>query len=186
MTTTTAPRTVPYANRPSARPWSERVNWRVVGFAAVLAFLVGVPAYQYAETALTGGIRDAGGGYKAVDLKAMVSFPFDQTYGTIDDVDPRYRALHGQDVILRGEIAPTTSAAPTVGDFSLVYSVSDCCYSGPPQIQHFVQCDVPDGDKVPYYSGPVKVRGRLRVDVTRDGEQITGVYHLDVQSIEPA
>lgn len=175
-----------YGRPPAARPLSERVNWRIVAFVGVLAFLFGVPTYQYVRSAMTGGITEGADGAKLVDLKAMTTFPFDQQYGRVEDVPPQYRALDGQQVVFRGEIAPSGSAGAKVGDFSLVYSVSQCCYSGPPQIQHFVQSKVVDGAKVDYYGGPVVVKGRLKVDVTRDSGQITGVFHLLVDSLEPA
>ena len=189
---TAAPSTDPAPARPdygrptAATPWARRVNWRVVAFVGVLAFLFGVPTYQYLRAAMTGGITEGANGAKLVDFKAMVSFPFDQQFGTADDVPARYRALDGQTVVLRGEIAPSGSAGKKVGDFALVYSVAQCCYSGPPQIQHFVQCTVADDAKVDYVGGPVVVRGTLSVDVAREDGQITGVYHLKVNRLDPA
>ena len=80
---------------------------------------------------------------------------------------------------------PVTSAAADVNEFELVWSVANCCYTGSPQVQHFVQAKVVEGRKVRYYTRPVRVHGTLRVDVTRHEGQITGVYHLDVERVEP-
>src|SRR5215211_4536516 len=93
-------------------PLSQRINLRMVVFGLIVLALVGVPLYWYLSVALTGGIRDAGNGYKDVDLMSMVMFPFDQKYGTIGDVPAKYRALDGQRVILTGEMVPMESAAP--------------------------------------------------------------------------
>src|SRR5918999_1535654 len=95
-------------------PLSQRINIRMVVFGLIVLALVGVPAYWYLDVALSGGIRDAGNGDKLVDLYSMVTFPFDQKYGAIEDVPPKYRALDGQKVILTGEMVATTSAAPEI------------------------------------------------------------------------
>jgi hypothetical protein len=65
-------------------PLSERINFRIIFFSLVVLFLVGAPAYIYLDSELSGGIKDRGD-YLEVDLKAMSSFPFNQTAGTIDD-----------------------------------------------------------------------------------------------------
>src|SRR5918995_207924 len=139
----------------SPLPISERINLRIVAFALIVLALLAFPLYWYLSVALTGGIRDAGNGYKEVDLMSMVTFPFDQKYGTAEDVPEKYRALNGQKVILTGEMVPMQSAAPEINSFSLVYSVAKCCYSGEPQVQHFIHSTVKGGQQVPYYGGLV-------------------------------
>ena len=169
-------------------PIAERINFRLLFFSAVMLAVIGYPIYIYLDSILSGGIKELPGGVKKVDLKAMSSFVFDQYVGTIDDVPEKWRALHGQKVVLEGEmVPPSLSARGGTGRFELVYSVQQCCFSGVPQIQHFVQCTVVDGQEVPYVSGLVRVAGTLTVDVTRDPETnaITGVYHLRVEGFEP-
>ena len=176
---------VSYATPAHKKSLGERFNLRILLFVAALAVLIGVPAWTFVDTALSGGIHKGADGYTRVDFKSMVTFPFDQEVGRLADVPDRFRALDGKPVELVGEIAPSSSAGHRIGDFSLVYSVAKCCYSGPPQIQHFVQSQVDKGAKVDYAGGQVVVRGILHVDVTRDNGVITGVYHLDVKSLEP-
>ncbi|WP_428937883.1 hypothetical protein [Fontivita pretiosa] len=166
-------------------PLRERINFRILIFAAVVLLIVGYPAYLYIESELTGGIKDIGGGYKEVDLKAMSTFNFDQVSGTIDDIPAKWRALDGQKVVLYGEIAPTTFASRALNEFDLVYSVTKCCFSGPPQVQHFVQARMKDGREAPYYSGLVRVRGTLHVNVIPGEGRVASVYQLDVEDIEP-
>ena len=166
-------------------PLSQRINVRMIVFAAVVLAILAFPVYWYLSVAMTGGIRDAGNGYKEVDLKAMSDFPFDQKYGTIDDVPPSYRALDGQKVILTGEMAPMQSAAPEIDSFQLVYSVAKCCYSGEPQAQHFIYSTVQNGKKVPYYGGLVKVFGTLHVNVKKTEGKVESVYQFDVEDVEP-
>ena len=166
-------------------PLSERFNFRIIGFALFVLMLLGYPMYVYVDSVVSGGIKDAGDGYKFVDLKAMSSFLFDQTGGTINDVPDKWRALDGQKVILEGEMWQPTSAGDSVDTFELVFSIAKCCFSGPPQIQHFVHAKVVEGKQVGYYRGLVRVRGTLHVDVKREAGKVTSVYQLDVESVEP-
>jgi len=166
-------------------PTASRVTPRMVFFILVVLLLVGYPVYVFLESALTGGIRDRGG-YKEVDLKAMSLFHFDQESGTIEDVPQKWRELDGQKVKVVGEMWDPYSAGNQVVGFQLVYSIAKCCFSGPPQIQHFVQARVVPGKSVGYDTGPVEVTGTLRVNVTRNElGKITGVYHLEVESARP-
>lgn len=167
-------------------PISGRISMRAVVFFLVVGVLVGYPLYVYIDSVVSGGIHDAGDGYKEVDLKAMSVFPFDQTAGTINEVPQKWRALDGQKIICTGEMWQPYSAGRTVDGFQLVYSISKCCFNGPPQIQHFVQCTVMQGKQVEYLPNLVRVKGVLRVNVTKDPEtgKITGVYHMDVESVE--
>lgn len=166
-------------------PMTQRINVRMIVFAAIVLALVAFPVYWYLSVALTGGIRDAGNGYKEVDLMAMVSFPFDQKYGTIEDIPEKYRALDGQKVILTGEMVPMQSAAPEINSFSLVYSVSECCYTGEPQVQHFIHSTVQDGRKVPYYAGLVRASGTLHVNVKKAEGKVDSVFQFDVEDVKP-
>jgi hypothetical protein len=166
-------------------PLTERINFRMIGFAAIVLFLVGWPAYIYIDSVVSGGIKDRGD-FVEVDLKAMSSFPFDNERGTINDVPERWRALDGRRVQLIGEMWAPNSISPRLREFELVYSIQKCCFSGPPQIQHFVQSRVVDDETVLYRSGLVKVMGTLHVDVQRADGRVISVYRLDVESVEPA
>jgi len=165
--------------------FAERFNLRVLIFIAIVAAIPGYILYVMIEAQVTGGIKNAGGGYKQVDLKAMSSFELDQNEGTINDVPPKWRALDGQKVILTGELWQPYSANNQVAGFDVCYSIAKCCFSGPPQVQHFVKSRVPAGKSVNYYDGLVKVKGTLHVDVKSDQGKLASVYQLDVENIEP-
>lgn len=165
-------------------PLSERINWRILIFAAAMAVLVGFPVYWLVDSMVSGGIKDRGD-YKEVDLKAMSDWDFDQTRGTIDDVPERWRELDGERVLLTGEMVATNAYGGKLKEFELVYSISKCCLSGPPQIQHFIEGRVVDGDAVPYYNGLVRVLGTLHVDVERDEGKVSRIYKLDVERVDP-
>ena len=167
-------------------PLRERINFRMVFFIGFMALLVGYPVYVLIDMKVTGGVKQMAGGYTYVDLKAMSTFAFDQANGTINDVPARWRELDGKKVILHGEMWEPQGAGPTVSDFQLVYSIAKCCFSGPPQIQHFVHATAMPDAKLGYYEGTVEVRGVLHVDVKKDQGRVTSVYQLDVESVQPA
>src|SRR5690606_20800474 len=103
-----------------------------------VAVMVGFPVYWLVDAMVTGGIKDRGD-YKEVDLKAMSDWDFDQVRGSLEDVPPQWRALDGERVLLTGEMWAPNSFGGALDRFELVYSISKCCFSGPPQIQHFVE-----------------------------------------------
>jgi hypothetical protein len=166
---------------PSSAPaFRERFNLRLLGFIAIFAALLGWPLYLYLDATLTGGVKNRGN-YFEVDLKAMSDFRFSDTEGTIDDVPKKWRELNSKTIVLEGEIAPGGfDSLRARGQFDLVYSVQNCCYSGPPQIQHFVKVTVAPTATFEPGGGAVRVKGTLKVDVTRDPEtgKVNGVYHV--------
>src|SRR5690349_7064920 len=95
--TTTSPASYPSA----ARPFSQRVNWRLVIFLGVIAAPFLYFFYVLVSQSVTGGITQRGD-YAEVDLKALGNFTFDQANGTIGDVPERYRKLDGKKVELKG------------------------------------------------------------------------------------
>ena len=170
-------------------PLTERINFRIIIFVGVILFLLGWPIYTFLSENLTHGIHDRGA-YKEVDLKALGNFEFDDTAGKLADVPAQYRNLNGQKVMLQGQIYAPREAGPGITEFELVYSIQKCCFSGPPRVQERVFAFVTPATKKMKYSGDGehKVLGTLRVTMQRDQKsgQVTEVYHLDVDSVEPA
>src|SRR5215213_5668918 len=132
-------------------PLGQRVNLRIIIFAAFMLLVIGYPAYLIIEMQVTGGVKKVAGGFTEVDLKAMSSFQFDQVDGAIEDVPKKWRDLDGKKVILYGEIWAPNAAGDEINDFQLCYSIAKCCYSGTPQVQHFVISKTKPGDAVGYY-----------------------------------
>ena len=159
---------------------------RIALFAMIVLVPVAALGYVYWDFQRSGGIKELADGTKLVDLKAMSTFSFDQENGTVEDVPEKFRALDGEKVLLEGEMVSTTSAAGRVAEFDLVYSISDCCYSGAPQVQHFIKSTLAEGGTVPFYRGtPVQVRGTLRVDVQKSDGKVQSVYQLSVDDVQP-
>ena len=140
--------------------------------------------YVFVNQAVTGGVTDRGE-YVEVDLKSLGYFPFDAVKDTIDTVPARFRKLDGRRVVLEGEMYAPGAASNHIKDFQLVYSIQDCCFSGPPKVQERVFAAGKNGKKLPYYGGVVRVVGTLRVEVKKDLGTATSVYTMDVESIEP-
>jgi hypothetical protein len=167
-------------------PLSQRINVRMLIFAAVALLLIGYPIYIYFSESLTGGIHDYGS-YKLVDLKAMSNFEMDQVNGTPDQIPAQWRELDGKRVALEGELWQPTGAGDKMTGFQLCYSIAKCCFSGPPKVQHFVDAHVVDGKSVEYHENLVRVVGTLHVNIKKDKEagKILSIYQLDVDSLEP-
>src|SRR6185369_15117772 len=96
-----------------------RINFRLVIFIGVIALMVGYPVYVMVDQQVSGGIKNAGDGYKEVNQKAMSTYTCDQDNGTIKDVPEKWRQLDGQKVILQGEMWQATGAGSEVQNFDL-------------------------------------------------------------------
>lgn len=169
---------------------ARRFNPRILLFVLVFGFLLGAPLYVFIDSALSGGVKKRSDGAYEVNLQAMSNFVFDQTGGALTDVPKQWRELDGKRIITDGEIAPGSLKSRGLDQqFELVFSVAKCCFSGPPQIQHFVKANVPESNlkKVNWDAASrVRVEGVLKVEVTRDPAThvITGVYHLTVDRLD--
>jgi hypothetical protein len=165
-------------------PLRERINFRIIAFIIIVGFIPLWVIYTYLSDVMHQGVVGREGEYTRVELKWMSTFDFDQVAGTLEDVPKRWREFDGKKVILRGEIWAPDSASPEISRFDLCYSIAKCCFSGPPQVQHFVKCQVKEG-VVPYYNGQVEVRGTLHVKVIPGPEKVASVYQLEVERVDP-
>ena len=174
----------PNPSKPRMR-LTQRINFRMIAVAAVVLFLVGYPIFTYLDETITGGVHNVGNGMKAVDLKALGNFPFDEKASTIKDIPDKWRALDGQKVILEGFMYAGTSAADNVNNFQFVYNVAKCCFGGPPRVQERVFTKVPDGGTVPYFYGEmVRCTGTLHVKVHKNEVGNTdAVYTMDLDKV---
>jgi hypothetical protein len=167
-------------------PITERINFRMLFLIALVALLVGYPVYVLIDSQLSGGIHAAANGYKEVNLKAMSTFEFDQVNGQLQDIPKQWRDLDGQKVILHGEMWSPTGADNDVQNFVLVYSIAKCCVTSTPLVQHFVHSKPMKNVTVQYYPGQVEVKGILHVDVKKEMGRVASIYHVDVESVQPA
>jgi hypothetical protein len=159
-----------------------KIPWRPFALIATIIFLFGYPAYLYTDILITGGITHRGD-LLVVDLKALSSFEMDQDIGTTEDIPPRYRQLDGKRVLLIGQMWEPYTADGQIRAFTLVYSISNCCFSGPPKVQHFIQATVPANQSVDYSPDFVDVVGTLHVGVESAEGHVQSVYRIDVEKV---
>ena len=158
-------------------------SWRTYALIATALFLFGYPIYVYTDALITGGITRRGD-LLVVDLKALSSFEMDQDTGTTQDIPLRYRQLDGKRVLLVGQMWDPYVADGQIRIFTLVYSISNCCFNGPPKIQHFIQATVPIGKAVEYSPDFVDVVGTLHVGVESAAGHVQSVYRIDVENVK--
>lgn len=158
-------------------------NWRTFALIGTAIFLFGYPTWEYMDSLITGGISRQGD-LLIVDLKALSSFEMDQDFGTNEDIPLRYRKLDGKRVLLVGQMYNPYGANDRVQAFTLVYSISNCCFNGPPKVQHFIQATLPSGKSVADYSNDfVDVVGTLHVGVESEAGHVQSVYRIDVEKV---
>ena len=170
-------------------PLSERINIRMIVFAAIVLGAISVPLYVFLDTQLSGGIwqrKDSHGSYKLVDLKTISLFDLDPARAKDADIPERFRALDGQRVMFKGQMYSGNKGVGRQASFDIVYNIAKCCFNGEPRIQHFVKASVLPGHKVTFYNDFVNVIGTLHVGVERgEAGELLSVYRIDVESVEP-
>lgn len=168
------------------KPITQRINFRMLIFAAVVLIPIGWLTYIFLHETFTGGITRHGN-FSEVDLKAMSNFDMDQNGATRDDIPKRWRDLDGQRVMFTGQMwSPQQAGNGYLSYFQTVYSKTKCCFSGPPLAQHFVDCSVKPGVEAEYYGDDfVHVYGTLHVYIRKEAGVIKSIYHVDVDKVEP-
>jgi hypothetical protein len=164
------------------KPWWRRVTWRGLMLVATAAFVFGYPSYIYVYALITGGITRQGDLLK-VDMQAMSNFEMDQDSGVTGDIPQRYRQLDGKRVLLTGQMYEPYVADGRIYKFTLCYSITSCCFNGPPKVQHFVQATVLPGRDVEYSGDLVDVIGTLHVGVHSAAGHVQSVYRMDVERV---
>jgi len=151
---------------------------------AVGGYLVVISIVQSLSDAVTHGIHRAGNLY-SVDLRSMSDFSMDQVNGTNAEIPKPYRDLDGKHVLTVGQMWSPFGAAGQLHGFDLVYSLNNCCFRGPPLVQHFVHATVNPGADVKFFPGTVTVTGTLHVGVQKEAGSVQSIYRLDVDSVQP-
>jgi hypothetical protein len=163
--------------------WKE-TPWTMTLLVVGTIGLVFVPLWSAIDSAFPGSITRRGNVW-ICDLKTLSSFDLDQVHGRTEDIPPEFRKLDGQRVELLGQMWVPYEADEGLRNFDLVYSVANCCFSGPPRVQHIVRAKMRHGTSVPYLRGKVDVTGTLHVGVQSDANGIQSVYRVDVDSVKP-
>jgi hypothetical protein len=163
----------------AARRATQKLVLVVIGL-----YLIGMTLYQSIGEAVTHGVHHRGNLY-VVDLRSMSDFSMDQINGTNDDIPRPFRDLDGKRVMMAGQMWSPFGAAGRLGGFDLLYSINNCCFLGPPLVQHFVHAKVKPESNVLFVGGPVTVTGTLHVGVQKEAGSIQSIYRLDVETVQP-
>lgn len=101
------------------------------------------------------------------------------------DLDPKdvqvpasVLALAGTDIDIVGYMIPYGNP-DAIEEFVLVKDLGSCCFGLAPQPHHLIECKFTEGKKVAYVAGPVRVRGRFRVEEHRQGQFLISVFAMN-------
>jgi len=70
----------------------------------------------------------------------------------------------------------------SVTEFLLVNDLGSCCFGQTPLPHHLIEGKMAGGKTTLYFPGPVRVRGKFRVEEHRMGKYLVSVYAMDVES----
>ncbi len=76
--------------------------------------------------------------------------------------------------------------ADNITKFALVPDLFACCFGQPPQIQHMVVANCPEGKAVAYSPDEIVVEGKLNVEEKKDDGYIVSLFDLAVTSVKMA
>ncbi len=102
------------------------------------------------------------------------------------DLDPKDVQVPRSILDLGGRIVDVVGYMIPYGDpdsveeFMLVRDLGSCCFGQAPLPHHAIECRMVKGKKAAYLPGPVRVRGRFRVEEHRQGAYLISVYAMTV------
>lgn len=127
--------------------------------------------------------KPKGGEPYAVTIQELGNFQFDQEKG--GNIPKDVQALSGATVRLSGYMIPLDQA-DKIRQFVLVPDLFACCFGQPPQVQHSIIVNCPDGKAVNYFPDQIVVEGTLKVEEKKDDGYIVSLFELACKSVKPA
>jgi hypothetical protein len=116
-------------------------------------------------------------------IKDLGNFDYDQEKG--GNIPEDVKRLAGQPVRLRGFMIPMDQA-DNITKFALVPDLFACCFGQPPQIQHMIVANCPEGKAVGYSPDEIVVEGKLNVEEKKDDGYIISIFEVSVSSVKAA
>ena len=102
------------------------------------------------------------------------------------DLDPKdvqvpqsILALSGKDIDIVGYMIPYGDP-DSVEEFLLVRDLGSCCFGAAPLPHHLIECRMTGAKRTAYIPGPVRARGKFRVEEHRQGKYLISVYAMTV------
>ena len=118
-----------------------------------------------------------------LSIKELGNFEYDQEKG--GNIPKDVQQLAGTPVRLRGFMIPMDQA-DNITKFALVPDLFACCFGQPPQIQHMVVANCPQGKAVSYSPDEIVVEGKLNVEEKKDDGYIVSLFEVSVSSVKAA
>jgi hypothetical protein len=116
-------------------------------------------------------------------IKDLGNFDYDQEKG--GNIPTDVKRLGGHPIRLRGFMIPMDQA-DNITKFALVPDLFACCFGQPPQIQHMVVANCPEGKAVGYSPDEIVVEGKLNVEEKKDDGYIISIFEVTVTSVKAA
>ena len=118
-----------------------------------------------------------------LSIKELGNFEYDQEKG--GNIPKDVQQLTGTPVRLRGFMIPMDQA-DNITKFALVPDLFACCFGQPPQIQHMVVANCPQGKAASYSPDEIVVEGKLNVEEKKDDGYIVSLFEVSVSSVKAA
>ena len=119
----------------------------------------------------------------ALTIQELGNFQFDQEKG--GNIPKDVQALTGSTVRLSGYMIPLDQA-DKIKQFVLVPDLFACCFGQPPQVQHSIIVNCPEGKAVNYFPDQIVVEGTLNVEEKKDDGYIVSIFEVACTSVKPA
>ena len=116
-------------------------------------------------------------------IKDLGNFDYDQDKG--GNIPDDVKRLSGRPVRVRGYMIPMDQA-DNITKFALVPDLFACCFGQPPQVQHMVVANCPEGKAVGYSPDEIVVEGKLNVEEKKDDGYIISIFEVTVSSVKAA
>jgi hypothetical protein len=116
-------------------------------------------------------------------IKELGNFDYDQEKG--GNIPADIKRLNGGTIRVRGFMIPMDQA-DNITKFALVPDLFACCFGQPPQIQHVIIANCPDGKAVGYSPDEIVVEGKLNVEEKKDDGYIVSIFEVAVTSVKAA
>ena len=123
------------------------------------------------------------GELRMLTIKDLGNFEYDAESG--GNIPPDVQQLSGMRVQVSGFMIPMDQA-DKITQFALVPDLFACCFGQPPQIQHTVVVNCPEGKAVGYFPDEIVVEGKLSVEEKKDEGFIVSLFEIEAASVRPA
>ncbi|HMQ21167.1 MAG TPA: DUF3299 domain-containing protein [Planctomycetota bacterium] len=113
-----------------------------------------------------------------VDFQTLAGFEWQEGQALPENV----RRLSGKKIGIQGFVRSLDGSDEQITAFWLIDQNCDC--AGIPRMNEYIVCVMPEGRSFSNDGRPVRVTGKLEVGEVREGDYVTSIYRLSVESID--